>query len=190
MNLKKLNVAEFFALWRVITFPVILLFIFLDERTITAWVYLLFFSTDAIDGIFAKFFNMESERRARLDTLGDILYLLTGVVGYYTFEKTHFEEHLTLVLTVLGTYLLQFGLAMFKWGKPSTYHTLLAKLAAFVQVVFLVWVFFFGAYQPLFYITVAISLLDALEDMAITLLLNQRKSHILGLPWLLIKKEA
>ncbi|WP_224996007.1 CDP-alcohol phosphatidyltransferase family protein [Cesiribacter sp. SM1] len=189
MNLKRLNAAELFALWRVVSFPIILVFIYLGDRHVTAWLYMLFFSTDAIDGLLARLFDMESVRRARLDTLGDILYLLTGVLGYYVFETIHFAEHLFLLLPVLGLYLIQFILAMSKWGQPSTYHTLLAKLAAFVQVVFLVWVFFFGVYQPLFYLAVGISLVDALEDIIITIILHKQKSHILGLPWLRKKKE-
>ncbi|AHM59704.1 CDP-alcohol phosphatidyltransferase [Flammeovirgaceae bacterium 311] len=189
MNLKRLNAAELFALWRVVSFPVILLLIYLGERHLTAWLYMLFFSTDVIDGVLARLLDMESERRARLDTLGDVLYLLTGVIGYYVFEKSHFQEHLLMLLSVLGLYLVQLIWAIMKWGKPSTYHTLLAKLSAVVQVVFLVWVFFFGVYQPLFYFTIAVSLLDALEDIIITILLNKRKSNILGLPWILMQKD-
>lgn len=193
MNFKRLNIAELFALWRVVSFPIIIILILLEERTLTAWLYLIFFSTDAIDGVFAHFFGMESERRARLDTLGDILYLLTGAFGYYIFETAHFEDHLMLIGLILGTYLIQFIFSMSKWGKPSTYHTWLAKLAAFSQVVFLVWMFFFGPYWLIFYVAVGLSLLDALEDIAITLLLNKRRSHLKGLPWLLSgngKEEA
>ena len=189
MNLKNLNAAECFAGWRVISFPIILLFIYLDQRYLTAWLYLIFFSTDAIDGSLAVFFNMESERRARLDTLGDILYLLTGAVGYYVFESAHFREHWHLIAAVLGLYLLQLLYALFKWGKPSSYHSWLAKLAAFAQVLFLVWMFFFGAYKPLFYTAVGLSMLDALEDICITFLLRKRKSHIRGLPCLLMRKH-
>lgn len=187
MNLKKLNTAELFALWRVVSFPIILLLIFVADRTLTAWLYLIFFSTDVLDGMFANLAGMESERRARLDTLGDILYLLTGAVGYYVYETSHFEENSILIGMVLGAYLLQLLLALGKWGKPSSYHTWLAKVAAFFQVLFLVWTFFFGVNWFLFYLAVGISVLDALEDIAITLILSKRKSHLRGLPWLLLE---
>jgi phosphatidylglycerophosphate synthase len=189
MNLKRLNIAELFALWRVVSFPIILFMIFAGSRSLTAWLYLIFFSTDLLDGICANLLNMESERRARLDTLGDILYLLTGTVGYYVYETGHFIEHIWLIGGVLTAYLLQLILAISKWGKPSTYHTWLAKLAAFFQVVFLVSTFFFGAYWLFFYLAIGISLLDALEDIVITFLLRNRKSHLKGLPWLLLKQH-
>lgn len=188
MNLKKLNIAEMFAMWRVVSFPIILGLIFLDARNLTAWLYMIFFSTDILDGAFAKLFNMESERRARLDTLGDVLYLLTGAIGYYVFETVHFRENLLLIAMVFGAYLLQLVLSMHKWGTPSTYHTWLAKITAFVQVVFLLSTLFFGPYWLLFYLSIGFSLLDALEDIAITLLLRKRISHIRGLPWLLVGK--
>lgn len=186
MNLKNLNIAECLAMWRVVSFPIILVLIVLDARNLTAWCYMIFFSTDILDGVFAKLFNMESERRARLDTLGDVLYLLTGTFGYYVFETAHFRESLLLIALVFGAYLLQLGLSMHKWGTPSTYHTWLAKITAFVQVTFLVSTLFFAPYWLLFYLTIGISLLDALEDIAITLLLRKRISHIRGLPWLLV----
>ena len=189
MNLKRLNTAELFALWRVVSFPIILLLIFEADRILTAWLYLIFFSTDIIDGLFANLAGMESERRARLDTLGDVLYLLTGAVGYYVYDTSHFEENSVLIGMVLGTYLLQLILSLVKWGKPSSYHTWLAKVAAFFQVLFLVWTFFFGAYWFLFYLAVGISLLDALEDIAITLILSKRRSHLRGLPWLLMENS-
>jgi phosphatidylglycerophosphate synthase len=189
MNLKRLNLAEGLAFFRVVSFPIILLFIFLEMRSTTAWLYLIFFSTDTMDGVVARVFNMESNRRAKLDTLGDILYLLTGLVGYYAFEPEHFLDNILLIGLVLGAYLTQFILAMSKWGKPSSYHTWLAKLAAIFQVTFFVWMFFFEPHPFFFYAAVGISLLDALEDILITFNLKKRRSHIRGLFSLLGPKK-
>ncbi|EMR02020.1 CDP-alcohol phosphatidyltransferase family protein [Cesiribacter andamanensis] len=189
MNLRRLNLAEGLSFFRVISFPIILLFIYLDMRSTTAWLYLIFFSTDTLDGVVARLLNMESDRRAKLDTLGDILYLLTGLVGYYTFAPEHFLKNILLIGLVLGLYLLQFILALSKWGKPSSYHTWLAKLAAIFQVAFFVWMFFVGPHPFFFYAAAGISLLDALEDILITLSLKERRSHIRGLFWLTAPEE-
>lgn len=183
MNLKKLNAAESFALSRVISFPLVLLFIFLGERTFCAWFYTVMFSTDFIDGFFALFFGQESARRARLDTLGDILFLLAGMLGFYIFETAFFLDHITPISIVLGLYFSQFVLALIKWRQPSSFHTYSAKLAALVQVVFLASTLLFTATKGLFYFAVALSIIDATEDIILTFVMPKWKANIKGLLW-------
>lgn len=183
MNLKNLNAAESFALSRVISFPLVLLFIFLGERTFCAWFYAVMFSTDFIDGFFAFFFGQESARRARLDTLGDILFLLAGMIGFYVFETGFFIEHITSISIVLGLYFFQFVLALIKWKQPSSFHTYTAKVAAFAQVVFLASTMLFTATEGLFYFAFALSILDATEDIILTFIMPNWKANIKGLFW-------
>ena len=190
MNLKNLNTAESVALLRVIGFPLILLFIYFNERGLTAWSYILLFSTDFIDGFFAFFFEQESERRARLDTLGDVLLLLSGVIGGFVFEKEFFLQHLVPLAVVLGLYLFQFVLSIIKWKQPSSFHTYSAKLAAIAQVIFLSLTLMFEASTGLFYFAVLLSVLDATEDIILTFLLPKWQANIKGLLWYFKDKKA
>lgn len=188
MNLRKLNYAESFSLVRVVSFPVVLATILLEERTLSAWLYIIFFSTDFIDGIFALFFNQESSRRAKLDSLGDVLLLLTGLVGFYVFEKAFFLEHLWPIVLVVGLYAVQLTISLIKWGRPTSYHTLLAKLAGAVQATFLAFTFFFEASAVFFYAAVVFSLLDVAEEIILTFVLPDWEANIKGLLWLKNKK--
>lgn len=190
MNFRKLNHAESFAMVRVVSFPLILSCILLEERMLSAWLYLVLFSTDFIDGIFAFFFQQESDRRARLDSLGDVLFLFAGLAGFYLFETTFFLNHWHTIALVVGLYALQLLLALFKWKRPSSYHTLLAKLAGAAQAGFLIFTLFFEANIIFFYIAAGLSLLDATEEIILTFLLPQWKANIKGLWWLNSREHA
>lgn len=183
MNLKNLNTAESFALVRVVSFPLVLYFICSDDRFIAAWLYIILFSTDFIDGFFAFFFEQESTRRAQLDTLGDILFLLVGVYGFYVFETEFFIQHIWSIVLIFGLYLTQLLFALIRWKKPTSFHTYTAKLAAIAQVIFLGATLLFEASVGLFYFALLLSVLDALEEIVLTLLLPHWKANIKGLLW-------
>ena len=183
MNLKNLNTAESIALVRILGFPLILLLILMGERTLSGWVYIFLFSTDFIDGFFAFFFGQESSRRAQLDTLGDVLLLLVGVLGFYLFETSFFLDHLQFISTVLSLYFFQFLLALIKWRRPTSFHTYTAKLAAIVQVIFLSLTLLFEASVVFFFLAFFISLIDVVEDIILTLILPRWRANVKGLLW-------
>lgn len=184
MKFKKLNTAESFAAVRIVSFPLVLLFIFLQEKHIAAWLYIILFSTDFIDGFFAFFYDQESERRARLDSLGDILFLFTGLIGFYLFDTQFFIDHILSISLVLGLYLLQFIIAMIKWGRPSSFHTYTAKFAAIIQVIFLAGTLMFEASPVIYYCAVFFSIIDITEDIIITFILSKWQVNVKGLYWL------
>ena len=181
MNLKNLNTAEWFAFSRFLTFPIVLLFVFLNQRIIASWLFLLFFSTDIIDGVVARLFHQEGKRRAKLDSWGDILFLITGMVGLMWFELEFFVKNFAWVLFPVSTYLLEMVFTLIKFKKLSNYHTYLAKITAFVQVVFIVHALFFGISNFLFILAVFFSTLDPLEDIYITYRLKRWKANINGI---------
>lgn len=183
MSFKKLNTAEAITLVRVLGFPLILLFTFLDYRNTTAWLFILLFCTDFMDGYFAFFFGQESARRAQLDTLGDILLLLAGVYSFFVFETAFFIKHIIFIYLIFGMYTTQLFIAFLKWEKPTSFHTYSAKLAAIAQVIFLTITLMFEAIPGLFYFAALLSAIDALEDIVLTLLLKRWKANIKGLFW-------
>lgn len=184
MNLKKLNTAELFAASRIVSFPLVLLFIFLEERQIAAWLYIILFSTDFIDGFFAFFYDQESPRRAKLDSLGDFLFLISGLIGFYIFETEFFHQYIIPISIVLGLYALQCLIAFIKWGRPSSFHTYSAKFAAITQVIFISFSLMFEASPVLFYFTLVFSIIDIMEDIILTFLLPTWKANVKGILWL------
>ncbi|MFW6310375.1 MAG: CDP-alcohol phosphatidyltransferase family protein [Prolixibacteraceae bacterium] len=189
MNFTKFNIAEFFAFIRILTFPVILLFILLEWRMITAWSYIILWSTDVLDGFFAHLFKKETIKRVNLDSYGDISFLVVGLIGMYVFERNFVLNHLEWIIAVVAGYVLQLIVSLLKFKQKTNFHTVLAKIAAVFQVVFISWTFFFRPLEWLFYLTVLISMLEVIEEIAITLIIKKLKFDIFGIwHWNKIKK--
>jgi phosphatidylglycerophosphate synthase len=72
--LKNLTLAEWLAFFRIITFPIMVALVFILDKNIYAWVYLILFSTDVWDGFVAYVMKNDSDRREFLDTWGDNLF--------------------------------------------------------------------------------------------------------------------
>lgn len=151
---------------------------------ISAILFLLLFSTDALDGFFAKILNQETDRRQKLDTNGDILFLFTGLAGFYVFETDFFQKHVAWIVVVLILYISQFTISLIKFGRRSYFHTYSAKLAAFFQVLFLAYMLFFTPIEWIFYAAAILSCIDAVEDIIIALKIDKLKMNIKGIWWL------
>jgi phosphatidylglycerophosphate synthase len=188
MNLRALNIAEWLAFSRVLTFPIVILLIILKKRDFTAWFYIIMFTTDFLDGFFAYFFNMEGKRRAQLDTIGDILYILAGLLGFFIFDREFFFDHLFWIGFVAMLYLIQLFISLVRFGKPCLFHTYLAKMATGAQVVFICHMFFFSASELLFFGAIVFSIVEIIEEVYMILNIKECKENVKGF-WAMEDKE-
>src|SRR5882672_9775667 len=70
-------------LYRIAAFPVLLVLIFTHQFGIFKWLFVISFLTDIIDGYLARKFKANSVLGSRLDSIGDDLTILAGVVGLW-----------------------------------------------------------------------------------------------------------
>lgn len=181
--LQKLNIADWFSLYRVLALPFLLVLIYLGERTYFSWFLLLSYATDAIDGWLARSLKISTARGSQLDSLGDQLTLGVALVGLLVFENTFIRNNLILILLAFVPYLIQMALAFGKYGKATAFHTYLAKLSALTQGIFILWLLFFGPVYWLFYLMVALSILETLEEITLILMYNQWVANVKGIYW-------
>lgn len=177
---KNLTIAEKLSFFRIITFPVMVALIFLVEKHVYGWIYIILFSTDAFDGFFAWLQKNDSDRREFFDSWGDNLYILAGLIGFYHFEPLFFKSYFVVTLVVLGLYMFELILSLIKFGKPSYFHNYLAKTAAFFQIVFLAYLFFFEANLLLFLLAAFLSVLDVIDEVIILYNIKKWRTHIQG----------
>ena len=81
--------------------------------------------------------------------------------------------------------------ALIRYGALTSFHTYLAKLAAVLQGTFLILAFFLK--EPLtvlYYLAIAVTTLDLLEEIAITWVLPEKKENVKGLYWVVKEKKA
>ena len=188
IHMKKLNIADWFSVYRIAALPVIIAVILLDKRQLTGWLLLISFLTDAIDGYLARKKNITSTRGARLDSAGDALTFLVGIFGVYMFGLDKIFDHFYIISVALGLYIFQLILGFIRYGKSSSLHTYSAKTAAVLQAAFLVVFHLYDWIPWLFWIAIVISIIETVEEIIIIFILPKWETNVKGLYWVLKRK--
>src|SRR5690625_1046572 len=163
LEFNKYNLVDWLSFYRIVIIPFLLVFIFLDLRLLFAWGLAISFITDALDGYLARKLNITTPRGAQLDSLGDQLTFVVGVIGLFFFEYDFMEDNLWLILLALTPYITQVLIAFKKYGKTTAFHTYLAKLSAITQAVFILWLLFFGPVYGWFFLLFIFGLFKLFE---------------------------
>lgn len=180
LTFKNYNIADWFSFYRVFAAPFLLVLIFYDLRTIFTWLLLVSYCTDAIDGFLARKLKITSPRGSQLDSFGDQVTLIVGLIGLFAFEKQFIMDNLIIILIAFVPYIIQMLLAYYKYGKATAFHTYLAKLSAVVQSVFILWSLFFNPEYTLFYIMIVTGILETAEEIVLIFMHDKWVSDIKG----------
>lgn len=183
LTFKNFNIADWFSFYRIAAAPVLLLLIWYDQRLIFSWLLLVSYSTDAIDGFLARRLKITSPRGSQLDSFGDQITLITGLLGLYFFETDFILSNLTVILIAFIPYSIQMVLAYIKYGKATAFHTYLAKSSAVMQSAFILFALFFYPENVLFYIMIGIGILETLEEIILIFMHDSWTSDIKGIYW-------
>ena len=176
-------------LYRLIAAPFLLLLVFTKEVNLFKWLLAFSFFTDAIDGHLARRYKVVSIMGAKLDSWGDDLTVIAGTIGLFVIKPEFIKKELIWFLLVFIVFLIQTISALVRYRKTTSFHTWLAKLAAILQGSFLIVSFFIS--QPpllLFYIAVAATTLQLIEEIVLIFLLPKWKADIKGIYWVLRQK--
>ena len=164
--------------------------LFKGEQELFKWLLGVSFFTDLIDGVLARTFKVTSILGTRLDSIGDDLTVLVAILGLGFLQPRFFIEQWTILVPLGILFLLQTGFALYRYGRITSFHTYLAKLAALAQGIFLLSFFFFETINyPLFYSAAFITIAELAEEIIIVWVLPKWKSNVRGLWWVLQKKQ-
>lgn len=183
LTFKNYNIADWFSFYRIFAAPLLLLFIWLDYRLVFTWMLLVSYATDAIDGFLARKLKITSPRGSQLDSFGDQITLVIGLIGLYVFETDFIKTNLVLIAIVFVPYIVQMLIAYFKYGKATAFHTYLAKLSAIMQSAFILFSLFFYPENTLFYVMIAIGLIETFEEITLIFMYDNWTSDVKGLYW-------
>ncbi len=189
LTFKNFNIADWFSFYRVVAAPILLILIWFDLRLIFTWLLLISYSTDAIDGYLARKLKITSARGSQLDSFGDQITLIVGLIGLYYFEPEFIESNLILILIAFVPYIIQMLIAYLKYGKATAFHTYLAKLSAVMQSAFILFSLFFYPEYSLFYIMIVIGLLETFEEITLIFMYKNWASDVKGIYWALRDKR-
>ena len=175
---KNFNIADWFSFYRIFAVPFLLVLILLDERLIFTWMLLVSYSTDAIDGYLARKLKITSPRGSQLDSFGDQMTLILGLIGLSYFETVFIKTNLLIILIAFVPYIIQMIIAYLKYGKATAFHTYLAKLSAVIQSVFILWSLFFSPQYVLFYAMIVIGVLETIEEITLIFMYDNWASDV------------
>ena len=189
LTFKNYNIADWFSFYRISAVPFLLILLWFDQREIFTWFLLISYCTDMIDGFLARKLKIASARGSQLDSLGDQLTFLIGLVGLLRFEYDFIKENYVIILIALIPYIIQILISYKKYGKATAFHTYLAKLSAFTQGLFILSALFIGPVYWLFYVMIGLGLLETFEEIILIFMHEKWVSDIKGIYWVLYRKR-
>jgi CDP-diacylglycerol--glycerol-3-phosphate 3-phosphatidyltransferase len=185
LTFKTFNIADWFSLYRILAVPLLAVLLWFGERQWFTWFLLISYSTDAIDGFLARKLKISSARGSQLDSMGDQITFVMGLLGLWVFENPFMKEYLLLILVAFVPYLIQMVIAFKKYGKTTAFHTYLAKLSALLQGVFILWTLFFGPIYWLFYLMIILGILETIEEITLIFMYDTWVEDVKGIYWAL-----
>ena len=185
LTFKNFNIADWFSFYRILAVPLLVTLIWLGERELFTWFLLVSYSTDAIDGFLARKLKIASARGSQLDSIGDQITLVVGLIGLLVFENEFMMTNYVLIFIVFIPYILQMILAFYKYGKATAFHTYLAKSSAVLQGVFILFTLFFTPVYWLFYLMIVIGVLETIEEITLIYMYDKWVDNVKGIYWAL-----
>ena len=166
-------------IYRIVASILLLYFIISDNLNFFKWFLAVSFFTDAIDGFLARRYHVVSAMGAKIDSIGDDLTVLMGVIGLFAFKWDFISSQYVWLIAIFILFLIHVISAFIRYGALTSFHTYLAKFAAIVQGTFLILAFFLKEpLHTLYYLAIAVTALDLLEEIAITWFLPENKENV------------
>lgn len=171
--------------FRFVAAPVLLWLAWQGNRQLFLLLLACSFLTDALDGFVARLTHQVTELGATLDSWADVIIYLTIVIGAWWLWPDLVSQEIISVGLIVSSYLLPALVGIVKFGSFTSYHTWTVKFAAICVAVAMYLLFLFKLALP-FKITAFICVLAALEEIAITLILPEKRSNISSL-WAVLR---
>ena len=178
-------------LYRLVMAPLLIFFAFSRQLDLFKWLIAVSFLTDSFDGYLARRHKAVSVLGTRIDSIADDLTIVAGLIGAVVFRYEFLKQQIVLLSLLFILYLFQLIAALVRYGKQTGFHTYTAKIAAVLQGIFLILLFFFPEpFCLLFYVTVFFTALDLVEEIILVFMLPQWQADIKGLFWIMKAKHS
>ena len=130
---------------------------------------------------------------AILDSIADIFVNLITVVGLWVFQKETVIAHRRGCVDCAGTYIwrmIAFATSC-DTEEPSSFHTVLIRIAAYAQGAFILSLFFWGFIRPFYYAAASLCILAVVEELVLVFLISGvGRPDVGGLYWVISKRRA
>lgn len=185
-----LNIPNILSLYRLISSPVILLFIWLGYQHTFVALFIVNQLTDILDGYIARKYHLQTEVGARLDSLADIGSYTIAFFAILKFHPYLFTDYGYWLSAFCCIYLLQILICRLRYGQwVAGLHLYSLKITGYIQGLFLVVLFAFGLVNYFFYGVIIFGMAAETEAIIINLWSPKPLINAKGLYWVLREKR-
>lgn len=172
-----LNPPNIVSMIRVFMAPVLLLLAY--NQNISAFFIVLVFtlSTDVLDGFLARRLNMITELGSHLDSWGDFIIYTTLAISAWWLWPDVIKEEMIYVLAIILSFVIPVLVGIIKFHTLTSYHTWSVKLAVLITLISYIVVFIGWSRWPI-YLAAAVSVIAAIEEISITIIMKHEHADV------------
>jgi CDP-diacylglycerol--glycerol-3-phosphate 3-phosphatidyltransferase len=168
------------SIFRLVSAPVLVLLALAGHREGFLLLLAVGFASDAVDGIVARGTGQTTQLGARLDSLADVAVYSAMAIALFLLWPELVRRELVAFSAIVLSFTVPALVGLARFGRFTSYHTILTKLAVGVTAVgFYVMVFDLSVWP--FRIAALFAVLAALEEIAITTILPEERSNVWSL---------
>lgn len=170
---------------RIVSVPVLIVLAYQGREEPFKWLLLAALLSDILDGLLARSMHVITVLGSRLDSIGDTLLMVAAVYGIVVFHWSFIEANAAWVVFVLCLWALTVVLALWRYGRLASFHSVALRLGAVLFGVFVMYLFIFGYNALVFYIAIAVNIVAYLEVFLLIWLLPEWSPNTHGVYWVL-----
>jgi CDP-diacylglycerol--glycerol-3-phosphate 3-phosphatidyltransferase len=179
------NLPNAISLYRLLSFPFLLYLVFTSNESLFATLLCINLVSDAVDGIIARTFKLQTEFGARLDSLADWGTYILAFVGIYNFKMPDHGNDFWLLYPFIGLIVFYNILSFFKFRRLPSLHLYSTKMGGYFQGIYFFGLFAYGYYAPIFFFAMIWGWLSSIEEIIILIRSKELRSNVKGLYWIL-----
>jgi len=103
-NEKIYTIPNFLSLYRLLSFPFVMYLAVSGNERLFVIFLIVNLITDALDGIIARTFRMQTELGARLDAFADVGMYICAITGVFVFKAADFAAHFLSLYIYIGAF--------------------------------------------------------------------------------------
>lgn len=189
INIKQyINVPNILSFYRLLSFPFVLIFALYRYEDIFVILLIINLITDALDGIIARMFNLETEFGAKLDAYADIGMYITAIIGVIMFKSKELAPYYISLTIFVTVFIIPKIISFYRFRKFPSLHLYSSKTGGYMQAFFFFTLFVFGLNVAFYYIVIIFGILSFLEQIVVLLITPELKSNVKGIYWIIKSK--